>query len=89
MEDVKENAEAFNTLDISLQKQSLLLAFNSKAWEGKEPPPEWEQQVKGLLKEREQRTQSILNLARHLTLDSGSILIWKIKKPRLGRQTDT
>jgi len=33
VEGVKENAEVFNTQDISLQEQSLLLAFNSKAWE--------------------------------------------------------
>jgi len=33
--------------------------------------------------------KSILNLSRHLTLDSNSILVWTIRKPRLGKQTTT
>lgn len=50
MEGVKENAEVFSTLGISLHEQNLLLALNSKAWEGKEQPTVWEQQVKELLR---------------------------------------
>lgn len=41
VEGVKENAEVFNTLDISLHEENLLLAFDSKASEGKEQPAEY------------------------------------------------
>lgn len=72
-------------MEISLHEQNLLLAFNSKAWEQKEQPTEWEQQVK----KGEPWMQSILNLARHLTLVSDSILIWKARKQGQGKWTTT
>lgn len=42
-----------------------------------------------VVKEDEQQRQSNLNLARHLTVDLDSILIWMIRKQGLGHWTIT